>query len=524
MEWGDLPVGVKDGGAVGRILTSKRTILPGEILFTCRSTAIAVDAQAKAGAHISESVGANKYCFWCGKKSEELPLQCSSCDVRFCLSCASGKEFHSGFECALISQYEKETDSPLVRQGILAVRLIFLCNKHTFGENMSIYDLVGEAANCDETRKELAAALMQASSSDTCREHFPSEGCDFSEQKLLLTLDIMHRNAFKCNNIITVFPQVSFMNHSCSPNSIATVGYETGSDGSSFLMASVRALKTLAVDEEVTISYYPLGINPTEIRQSVIESKFGFLCACESCSLCEVENADKILLEQHETHFGDMELTLEPLLEVFESIEEEMEAVTMCVEESSGGLKEGSESSSLPSSVGGGETSSPHNSVGSDVLPEEFVDKFEDLDFLFVRAKAGIDNLKLGEFHYLKLKNLVMSAESCMLQEQKSDVIKYCDEWLRLIKSAPFSIQVLCDVHLRSRMLVIRAECLSYLFLSKTESAILGKTKKSKNKVLQSIDEAINLVVVMYGEDYALCQLLMKQRIEVSEAPSLDTD
>jgi hypothetical protein len=73
-------------------------------------------------------------------------------------------------------------------------------------------------------------------------------------------------------------------------------------------------------------------------------------------------------------------------------------------------------------------------------------------------------------------------------------------------------------------MLVIRAECLSYLFLSKTESAILGKTKKSKNKVLQSIDEAINLVVVMYGEDYALCQLLMKQRIEVSEAPSLDTD
>jgi hypothetical protein len=325
----------------------------------------------------------------------------------------------------------------------------------------------------------------------------------------------MHRNAFKSGDLIAVFPKLALMNHSCAPNSVVTIGYEAGHSGS-VLVASVRALRAIATNEEVTISYYPLGINPTEIRQAAIYSKHDFLCGCGACSLDE-SSADRDLLEQHETHFGDVELTLDPLIVVFESLEEELAAVSSTTEECL---------ATLPCSTCAN-TSNCHSDQAATTDIEEDTeeataeDKYDDMNFLLMRAEAGIKNLKLGGLHYLSLKYLVLSAECALLQHKKSDVVRHSQEWLLAMNNASSDIQLLCDAHLRCRMLVILAECLADLFEA-PEAPALGRTTKSRNKVLDALTRAIDQASIIYGNDYALCCVLVRRKEEIGEAVTVD--
>jgi len=518
MKWENGLVTIKEeGGVLGRILLASQDINAGDEIFSCKSKAIAIDSN-------TESLEGN--CFWCGKQCSEYPISCTNCQAKFCAGCVHGYDNHTGLECAILSQYQSGTGGDsLVRQGVLALRLLLIhCDPDRDSDDrvikpegdvqVSLYDLVGEAEACDETRTVLAADIMKAVLSEECRKHYPSQFSDgdISEQKLLLILDIMHRNAFKCNNIITVFPELSLVNHSCMPNAVVTVGYETVSDAKrgvneSVLMATVRAIRPITMGEEVTISYYPLGLNPTEIRQVVIQSKHGFCCGCHACSLSTDQNDDRLLLKQDETHFGDIELILEPLLEVFESADEEMELLTSAQQSRDNSMRE-----SIELTCG----------MSSDSIPDESIDdeKFEDMKFLLMRAKAGIENLKLGDVHYLRLKYLVMSAETSVLQGKRQEVVENCEEWLQLVNDAPDNIQMLCDAHLRCRMLVLCGENAASFFLSKTESA-LENTKKKKNKVMEALSRAIELAGIIYGRDYAMCQLLEEQRELVSKTSTL---
>lgn len=395
---------------------------------------------------------------------------------------------HEGLECAMIAEYLSLAGAPLVRQGVLALRLILnqgdpSCVSNDSQGGVCFFDLVGDADNCDETREELARSLTRTRDKHASR--YPSAAAGVSEKKLLLALDIMHRNAFKSGSIVCVFPLLALTNHSCSPNSVATIGYEQHVDGERFLVASVRALRTIKMGEELTISYVPLGLNPSEVRRGAIFDKHGFMCCCEACPASDGRaETDETLLEQYETHFGDVELTLDPLLVVFESIEEEMSSL------------------SRVSSVSA-------FAEGVDANEEE--DKFSDLNFLLARAGAGITNLKLGALHYLSLKLLVLSAEAALLELRRKEVVHFCQEWLRLMESASKGIQLLCDVHLMCRMLVINAECLADLFESSV-SGELAKSRKCRNRVLEALDRAIAQAIMIYGSDYSLCHVLTKRK------------
>lgn len=69
-------------------------------------------------------------------------------------------------------------------------------------------------------------------------------------------------------------PVASLINHSCDPNSVMTF------DGRSL---SVRALREIAKDEELTISYID-NTNPTHRRQDELTERYFFKCECTRCT------------------------------------------------------------------------------------------------------------------------------------------------------------------------------------------------------------------------------------------------
>jgi len=89
---------------------------------------------------------------------------------------------------------------------------------------------------------------------------------------------------FKCNNFVyhdtqlfgiaeSAFPIGSLFNHSCRPN--ATLYYHEGRQ-------IVRAMRDIARDEEVTITYTDV-MNARSTRQKLLQEKYKFECQCERC-------------------------------------------------------------------------------------------------------------------------------------------------------------------------------------------------------------------------------------------------
>ncbi|KAH8149607.1 uncharacterized protein LAJ45_06237 [Morchella importuna] len=68
-------------------------------------------------------------------------------------------------------------------------------------------------------------------------------------------------------------PLASLMNHSCDPNSVMVFDGRT---------VSVRALREIAKDEEITISYID-NTNPTSRRRSELQGRYFFTCSCQKC-------------------------------------------------------------------------------------------------------------------------------------------------------------------------------------------------------------------------------------------------
>merc|ERR1711939_901583 len=67
---------------------------------------------------------------------------------------------------------------------------------------------------------------------------------------------------------------MGYTNHSCEPNAQATI------DDDGFVC--LRAIRPIAVGEEVSISYVDLSSNYDE-RQKVLTEHYGFTCKCGRC-------------------------------------------------------------------------------------------------------------------------------------------------------------------------------------------------------------------------------------------------
>lgn len=75
---------------------------------------------------------------------------------------------------------------------------------------------------------------------------------------------------------VGIFPIVSRLNHSCTPNVQhsynATIGREV-----------VHAIRDIQKDEEIVTSYVPLQ-RPASTRDEDLAKKWGFECKCDICS------------------------------------------------------------------------------------------------------------------------------------------------------------------------------------------------------------------------------------------------
>lgn len=72
-------------------------------------------------------------------------------------------------------------------------------------------------------------------------------------------------------------PEPAYLNHDCRPN----VGYRFNNET---LQVDMHALRDIAPDEELTISYINL-FHPREKRQQHLRETYGFKCGCSQCSL-----------------------------------------------------------------------------------------------------------------------------------------------------------------------------------------------------------------------------------------------
>lgn len=90
---------------------------------------------------------------------------------------------------------------------------------------------------------------------------------------------IFKTNSMACGSdlsAVAIFPTISFINHSCLPNS-----YYNWND--SMGMQTIHVTRDLSAAEEISICYTDSG--STSIRQAYLKKHFGFDCSCEICSL-----------------------------------------------------------------------------------------------------------------------------------------------------------------------------------------------------------------------------------------------
>ena len=92
-------------------------------------------------------------------------------------------------------------------------------------------------------------------------------------------------NAFRNNNFAlgdedetrACFLDISRVNHSCVPNA-------QGNFNLAINMLTVHAVREIASDEEITISYLDDQLASRRVRQARLQESHNFLCACAICT------------------------------------------------------------------------------------------------------------------------------------------------------------------------------------------------------------------------------------------------
>lgn len=419
----------------------------------------------------------------------------------------------------MMTRYEQINEYDLPVQSVLAFRLIYnhaseSCHlsSHQTPKDLSRihpFELVGHYADNDSTRVDLATALFEAVRH--CAKYIME--CDVEKCFDILTirtaLQIIRQNAFRFRFGVALFPLCALLNHSCAPNAVMTMdqivfnGQEDSASSPSADLdngcrkpvsysATIRSLRDISEGEEICICYKPLGLLPSSLRQEIMLSSHDFRCQCEACRVCS--DCDELLLgeEKQETAF---ELSLEPLVELLDSAEENI-----------------SDCANLQSSE-----------VVHDAETAEDRSEAEDLlqcAFQFLeQAERGFGNMGLREFHFLRFRRLALLTEASLLEKDMPSVVLYCSQWIEGVTSQAGGsssdtmspLARLCDVHLMCRMRVILAEALMDLLQTPD---IIYTTKKFRNKVVCSLDEAISLASAIYGDDYAMVTVLQRKKKE----------
>jgi uncharacterized coiled-coil protein SlyX len=465
---------------VGRYVKAKRPFETNSLIVVCNSFQLAFY---------------NEYltCFWCGRKDDHCQT-CPEChQVYFCSTCSPLIHIETG-ECTLLSTFESLLGYPLPIQGLLAFRL--MKNLKGDGQLDSLNSLVGCREDCDEGRQEIAHSFNKIFNS--C---FPEE--EFPEMRFLDLLGKIRRNSFKFGSGLALFPISSMFNHSCSPNAVLTVEYTSPSSAPSAsspegmsctLTACVRAIREIEVDEEINISYQPLGLVPTHIRRAILLDKHEFVCQCPACSddgsLCDGYllgvNPPTEETEKSEEEGGGEEEEINPaflelgtLIEIIAEMESEMNRVTA-------------------------EETDP--TVISALLSPIIENHSSIFQYL-----ASLQ--RLNPFHYLLFQFDALLAEVSLVSRKLDDVGQHTTRWLERLDLLPL-LSPLCDIHLQCRIVTLQAEACSDRYLS---SNSLYRQQSFQERTIESLKRAIAIATSIYSESYQLVTILAKKLDSVQQ-------
>ena len=77
-----------------------------------------------------------------------------------------------------------------------------------------------------------------------------------------------------------IFPNLSRFNHSCVPSAEFRWNEK-------LYRQEIRAIREISPGEEITLCYFTLEVmgQSKKDRQEYLESHYGFICACQACSL-----------------------------------------------------------------------------------------------------------------------------------------------------------------------------------------------------------------------------------------------
>jgi hypothetical protein len=460
---------------VGRYVRAKRYLPRNSLISSCQSfqTAVADDSDS--------------CCHWCGRtvENEQQRQQyetCQQCKTAiFCPNCSSSgqhRHLESG-ECVLSSTYASLNDHSLPTRGLLAYRL--LTNLSAEGELIhSLDDLVGSRDDCDEGRLAIARSVKIA-----YRTCFP--GKEFQEMRFLDILGKIRRNGFKFGTGITLFSTSSLFNHSCAPNAVLTIEYSQANP--SRLLACVRAIRDIEMNEEINISYHPLGLVPAHIRREVLMEKHEFECQCPSCKYSD--QCDALLLgvepsEEEEEEVkkergddqGDLNpalLQLETLTEILNEMETEMNQAVA-------------------------------EAKGDPARVSSILDPIVENHSSIFKYLANLQ--RLNPSHYLLFQYDVVLSEIALVCHHFDALGHHTSQWLGRLESNLPQLSNLCDVHLYCRMSVLQAESCYDRFLSPNR---LYHTEGFKERTLGALARALSIATSIYSDSYQLVTLLQEK-------------
>lgn len=472
-------IAIHSSERVGRYVRSTRLLPRGALISSCHSFQIAA---------ATDPPPPHSCCGWCGRRvgheqEGQQPETCQQCKrTIFCIHCSSSgqdRHIHSG-ECVLLSTYASLNDHSLPSRGLLAYRL--LTNLSEEDELIhSLDDLVGSRDDCDEGRHAIAQSLANAY--HIC---FPEK--QFPEMRFLDLLGKIRRNGFKFGTGITLFSSSSLFNHSCAPNAVLTIEYSPTNP--SRLLACVRAIRDIEINEEINISYQPLGLAPTHIRKEVLMEKHEFECQCPFCAEYG-DQCDALLLGVDpcqdgtgEEERGDDEvdpalLQLETLIEILNEMETEMNKAVADME-------------------------------GDPARVSSVLDPIIENHSSIFKYLASLQHLTPS--HYLFFQHDVLLSEIALACRQLDAVGYYTSQWLERLENNFPQLLNLCDVHLYCRMSVLQAESCYDRFLSSNR---LYHTEAFKERSLGALTRALSIATSIYSDSYQLVSILQEKVVTI---------
>ncbi|CAA0364667.1 unnamed protein product [Arabidopsis thaliana] len=254
----------------GRSLFTARDFRPGEVILS-----------QKPYICVPNNTSSESRCDGCFKTNNLK--KCSACQVVwYCGSSCQKSEWKlHRHECKALTRLEKEKRKFVTPTIRLMVRLYIKRNLQnekvlpiTTTDNYSLVEaLVSHMSEIDEKQMLLYAQManlvnliLQFPSVDLreIAENFSKFSCNAHS---ICDSELRPQG-------IGLFPLVSIINHSCSPNAVLVFEEQ---------MAVVRAIDSISKDSEITISYIETA-GSTLTRQKSLKEQYLFHCQCARCS------------------------------------------------------------------------------------------------------------------------------------------------------------------------------------------------------------------------------------------------